>query len=111
MGRRFGELLPHLVDELFEALLDLLLKEGLESAIAESFLSLLRKIHDEVGDQGARETLRPCIGIVGKKRIDRRAHPRARRSAGWRHDRGSGTGWRGLANRLRRRTDSNHRRR
>ena len=51
-----GHLPAHLLGILFPALLDLLVKELLEVAIAETFLTLSRMVHDHVGDECSRET-------------------------------------------------------
>src|SRR5688500_386123 len=61
---RLGQLLPHLIDVLLVALLDLLTKELLESAVAESLFTLLRKVRNDVGHQGACEPLRLHVRII-----------------------------------------------
>ena len=66
-----GELLPHLIDVLLVALLDLLTKQLLERAVAQTFFPLLRKVCNDVGHERARESLGLDVRIVGEKRVDR----------------------------------------
>src|SRR5688500_5326753 len=79
--RRLGELLPHLIDVLLVALLDLLAKELLERPIAQPFLPLLRKVGDDVRYQRARQALRLDVRVVRQEGVDgaRRRWRRRRR--------------------------------
>jgi hypothetical protein len=60
-----GELLSHLRNILFKALLDLFSEELLESSIAKPFGVLGGMVGDDVRDKGTREPLRALIGIFG----------------------------------------------
>src|SRR5687767_5716940 len=80
MRRSFGELLPHLVEILLVALLDLLPEDLLERSIPDRLVTLLRLVGDHVGDERAREPLGLLVGIVREEGIDRRTTGRRRRS-------------------------------
>src|SRR3981081_2475041 len=57
VGGRLGKLTSDLLYVLFVALLDLLAKELLERAIANSFLPLAREVGDDVGNERACQPL------------------------------------------------------
>jgi hypothetical protein len=71
VGGALGELLSYLRNILFEALLDLLAKELLESSVAKPFCVLRRMVGDYVGDESAREPLCALIGVFGEERVER----------------------------------------
>ena len=70
--RRLGELASDLRDVLLIALLNLILEELLQGAITQTFLSLLRKVRNQIGDERSREALCFRVRIVREERIDRR---------------------------------------
>ena len=74
--RAFCELAADLLDVLLVALLDLIAEERLQCPIAKPLFPLLRKVRDDVGDEGARESLCLDVGIVGEKRVDRASRRR-----------------------------------
>jgi hypothetical protein len=65
------ELLSHLCNILFEALLDLLAEELLQSPVAKAFGMLRGMVGDNVGDKSAREPLRPLVRVLREKGIER----------------------------------------
>src|SRR5207249_2786788 len=83
----------HLLDVFLPALVDLVLEELGERAVAESLLALLRMVHDEIRHERPREPARLLLRILHHERIHgtERAGHAPRRRTGWR-GRGSGGG-------------------
>src|SRR5215216_1759138 len=70
--RRLREFLPDLLDVFLVTLLDLLAEQLLQRSRSHPFVAFLRMIRNHVRNEGARESLRLLIWIVGEKRVDRR---------------------------------------
>ncbi len=80
------EWLANLRNILFEALFYLFSKELLERSVAETFRVLGRMVGDDVRNQGAGESLRALIWILGQERVEWTSRPaisRYGRSSGW----------------------------
>jgi hypothetical protein len=71
VGGALGQLLSYLRNILFEALLDFLAEELLQSSVAKPFCVLRRMVGNNVGDESAREPLCPLIGVLREERIER----------------------------------------
>src|SRR2546427_1873451 len=85
--RGLGEIRTHLLHILLPALLDFVLEELPQRAVAQALLPLLRMVHDQVGDEGARQASGFLLRVLHHERIDRtewpgHALPRCPRTAG-----------------------------
>jgi len=71
VSRAFGKWLAYLRNILFKALFYLLSKELLQSTVSQTFGVFGRVVGDDVGYQGAGETLGALIRILREERIQR----------------------------------------
>ena len=71
--RGLRELASDLHDILLVALLNFILEELLQRAIAQTLLPLLRKVRDQIGHEGSRESPRFRVRIIREEWIDRRS--------------------------------------
>lgn len=73
VGGALRELLPHLRNILFEALLYLFPEQLLEGAVAQPLGVFRGMIGDDVGDESPRQAFRPLVRILCEEWIDRLA--------------------------------------
>src|SRR2546425_13075969 len=73
--RGLGEIRTHLLHILLPALFDLVLEELQQRAVAQALLPLLRMVHDQVGDERARQAPGLLLRVLHHERIDRTEWP------------------------------------
>src|SRR2546427_535813 len=73
--RGLGEIRAHLLHVLLPALLDFVLEKLHQGTVAQALLPLLRMVHDQVGDEGARQASGFLLRVLHHERIDRTEWP------------------------------------